>query len=44
MKSNLGRNSCCDISNPPKGDVGNKGLGGVIGLIGTTGPTGAVGP
>jgi hypothetical protein len=43
MKNNLGRNRCCDIPNPPKGDSGKKGPGGEIGTMGTTGPVGTIG-
>ena len=47
MLTNLGRNRCCDIPSPLKGDRGDKGVGGIIGdigIIGTTGPTGSIGP
>ena len=47
MLTNLGRNRCCDIPSPLKGDIGDKGAGGEIGNIGTTGttgPTGYIGP
>lgn len=43
MKNNLGKNRCCNISNPPKGLTGDKGPGGAIGPSGITGPTGTFG-
>jgi hypothetical protein len=43
MKPNLGKNRCCNIPNPPKGNTGNKGIGGAIGPSGPTGPTGTFG-
>lgn len=43
MKPNLGKNRCCDIANPPKGNTGSIGPGGAIGPSGTTGPTGTFG-
>jgi hypothetical protein len=45
--TNLGKNRCCNIPNPPKGPVGQHGTGGPIGTIGPTGytgPTGHAGP
>lgn len=44
MNTNLGKNRCCDIPNPPKGATGNPGKDGLIGTIGITGPTGPIGP
>ena len=36
MNTNLGKNRCCDIPNPPKGATGNPGKDGLIGTIGIT--------
>jgi hypothetical protein len=47
MITNLGKNRCCIIPNPPKGTAGQNGAGGPIGTFGPTGytgPTGDAGP
>lgn len=43
MITNLGKNRCCNIPNPPIGPIGLNGINGPIGPIGPTGPTGKIG-
>jgi len=43
MITNLGKNRCCDIPNPPKGPVGIAGINGQIGTKGITGVSGPIG-